>query len=373
MERTGDVMATWAWGLRRYAAIVVLFVIGIGVLVPLFQARTADVYEAQSQVGPTKRLRLSNFDPLPRFAQSVFDNGAVARAVRDLLGLNPKESVVPQRARLQTAQDNPVMVITGQSSSPGTASAVANKAASTFVAELNRYKGSVGTFAVQSVAEAPAKPDPKILSGRWGPVVGVLAGLVAGLGAVGLIVALRRPVVGASGAEGATGLSVLGRVQLGRKGPSSNAGRAGVGALSRRLLKGEYDVVYVTGSSQRQVDGVANSVCRFLANARSGTGLGQPPVAVGQDRPSLSRLVVPEITAVGPASLETWVEAPGRRSLVLLVVPEGIRSKSLHRMIDAHASGSASALVLVTGPRREWAPRWRTRRADAAAPASGAG
>src|SRR5262245_2863557 len=191
MERSSDVMATWGWGLRRYAWVVVLFVVGLGVLVPLVQSQSADVYQTQAQVGPTKELRLPNLDPLPRFAQSVFDNGAVARDVRELRGLPADASVIPGTVRLQTAQDNPVMTVTGEGSSPTIATSVANKAADTFVVELNRYKRSVGTFAVQSVAVPPAKAEPKLVSGPWGVVIGVLAGLVAGIGAVGLIVALR--------------------------------------------------------------------------------------------------------------------------------------------------------------------------------------
>jgi len=53
-------MSTWAWGLRRYAWVVVLFVVGLGVLVPLAQSRAADVYETHSQVGPSRQLLLPN-------------------------------------------------------------------------------------------------------------------------------------------------------------------------------------------------------------------------------------------------------------------------------------------------------------------------
>jgi len=361
MERTSDVMATWAWGLRRYAWIVVLFVVGLGVLVPLIQSRSSDVYEAQSQVGPNKKLLLPNLDPLPRFAQSVFDNGAVARDIRDLLGLSPTSSVIPGTVRLRTAQDNPVMIVTGQGSTPERAALVANKASSTFVAELNRYSGSVGTFAVQSPAVAPAKPDPKVVSGGWGVVVGVLAGLVAGVGAVGLIVALRRPVVGAAAAQHTTGLPVLGRVPLSRRGPPDQAERLAVGAVSRRLLKGEHDVVYVTGPVQGQVERLAGAVSGFLAHAG---GRAAPSDPFGETEHPLLGPHSPEVTALDPSALETWVEDPQRCSLTLLVVPEGIGARPVQHLVDQRGSGSAAAVVL-TARRRRWtqvrAPRPRRR------------
>jgi len=353
-------MATWAWGLRRYAWVVVLFVVALGVLVPLAQSRSADVYQAQSQVGPTKKLLLPNLDPLPRFAQSVFDNGAVASDVRDLEGLSPQSSVVPGTVHLRTALDNPVMIIVGQGSSPERAASVANKAASTFVVQLNKYSGSVGTFAVQSSAVPPAKADPKIVSGPWGVVIGVLAGLVAGCGAVGLILVLRRPVVGPAAAEGMTGLPVLGRVPLARKGPPDGDERMAIGALSRRLLTKEHDIVYVSGPDPGQVDRVANSVSTFLADVQT----SRPPLApgeLGQDWSSRKRIPVPEVATLDSSALETWVESPEHCSLTLLVVPEGIRATSLRQQADQHASSSAAALVLVTH-HRTWASRRQVRK-----------
>jgi hypothetical protein len=335
MERTSDVMATWAWGLRRYAWVVVLCVVGLGVLVPVAQSRSDDVYRAQAQVGPTQKLLLPNLDPLPRFAQSVFDNGAVARDVRTVLDLPADASVVPGKVSLQTAQDNPVMVVNGTGSTPRQAAAVANKAAATFVTELNQYSGSVGTFGRQSDAVPPAQAEPKLVSGPLGVAVGVLAGLVAGCGLVGLIVALRRPVVGAAAAEGATGLPVVGQVALARRGPPDEKARVAVGSLSRRLLREKHDVVYVAGPVRSQVDQVAAGVEAFLTHAGATPGAS-----------------VPEVSTLSTSSLETWVAAPDRCSLTLLVVPEGIRSATLRQLADQHSSGGATAVVLVS---RRWA------------------
>ena len=347
MDRTSDVGATWAWGLRRYAWVVAVLVVGFGVLVAVAQARSTDVYEARSQVGPTRPLVLKNLDPLPRFAQSVFTNGGVAQDVRKQLGLSPDATVIPGTVELTTAQDNPVMVVVAKSGSPSTAVAVANKAAATFVVELNRYSGSVGTFAVQHSAVTPAKPAPKLAGGFWGLVVGALAGLVAGLGVVGLILVLRRPVVGAGAAEAATGLPVLGTVRLPRSGPPEGNDLVGVAALARRLLMEGHEVVYVTGPVQSQVDQVCASINGVLAKARAGpprtTGASQDEATRGRRTPP-----TPEIVALETTSIEEWIGAPDNGGLTLLVVSEGIKARSLRTFVDQHASGNAAALALVT-------------------------
>ena len=347
MDRSSDVGATWAWGLRRYAWVVALFVVGVGVLVPVAQARSSDVYEARSQVGPTRPLVLKNLDPLPRFAQSVFTNGAVAQDVRKQLGLAPDAAVIPGTVKLTTAQDNPVMVVEAKSGSPSTAVTVANKAAATFVVELNRYSGSVGTFAVQHSAVAPAKPAPKLAGGFWGIVVGALAGLVAGLGVVGLILVVRQPVVGADAAEAATGLPVLGTVRLPRSGPPEGNDLVGVGALARRLLREGHEVVYVTGPVQSQVDQVSASISTVLARARA-AAQENGRAARTRRREARRKPPTPEIVALETTSIEEWIGTPDNGGLTLLVVPEGIKARSLRTLVDQHASGNAAALALVT-------------------------
>src|SRR3954453_5410720 len=277
MERTSDVMATWAWGLRRYAWVVVLFVVALGVLVPLAQWGSAEVYEAQSQVGPSKQLLLPNLDPLPRFAQSVFDNGAVARDVRALLHLPPGASVIPGKVQLRAAQDNPVLVVTGRGSSPQEAATIAHISGGALVTEMNRYSHSVGVFAVQSQAVAPSKPDPKVISGPAGVTVGALAGLVAGCGLVGLILAVRRQVVSAGVAQGVAGVPVLGTVPLARHGAPDEKARMALGALARRLLREKHEVIFVTGHVQSQADHLAAAGEAFFANVRHSRGAPAHP------------------------------------------------------------------------------------------------
>jgi hypothetical protein len=352
MDGSSDVLATWGWGLRRYAWLVALCVIGVGILVPGVQARSSSVYEAQAQVGPTKPLLLSNLDPLPRFAESVFNNGAVARQVRQRLRLPKSASVIPGKVQLTTAQDNPVMVVYGKSTSAATAAHIADQAAATFVVELNKYSGSVGTFAVQDSAQRPARPLPKLLGGPLALVVGLLAGLVVGLGLVGLIVAVRRPVVGASAARAATGLPVMGRVRLGRRAALDAGSLPAMRALCRRLLAADQDVVLVAGSRESEVYEVCANLKSLLASARVAGSRRTRADEAEHGKGSSRELAVPEIVAADPRSPELWVDRPGGRLLTLLLVPEGIRSSRLHLLVDQHASGGQAALALVTHSRQ---------------------
>lgn len=348
MDGTSDALATWGWGLRRYAWVVVVCVVGVGILLPTVMSRSGKVYQAQAQVGPTKQVLLPNLDPLPRFAESVFDNGAVAGAVRRLLRLPANAAVVPDTVQLTTAQDNPVMVVSGKSSKPATAVRIADTAAASFVVQLNKYSQSVGTFAVQKKAQTPAKPVPKFIGGRLAVVVGLLAGLVGGCGLVGLIVVLRRPVVGSAAAQSATGLPVLARLPL-RSGAAGEGSVLAMRALCRRLLAGGHEVVLVAGTSRKEVQGFCTDMKSLLANAHvvAPTETLDPGSVRGAR--SSSTPPVPEIVALDPTSSDLWVDAPDGRSLTLLLVPEGIRSSVLRRIVDQYASGTHAALALVTG------------------------
>ncbi|MBA3233908.1 MAG: hypothetical protein H0T17_08185, partial [Propionibacteriales bacterium] len=128
MTAGGDVFTTLMWGLRKYAWIVIVFVVGIGVLVPLAQSRADDVYEARAYVGPSGAIVLQNLDVLPRLGENVFSNGAVADTVRRSLGLSGSAAVVPERVELVTAQDNIVFTVIGRGDNPGEAKDVANLA-----------------------------------------------------------------------------------------------------------------------------------------------------------------------------------------------------------------------------------------------------
>ncbi|MGA9344051.1 MAG: hypothetical protein WBV37_03000, partial [Nocardioidaceae bacterium] len=187
MNRGSDVLTTLMWGLRRYAWLVVLFVAGIGVLVPAIQSRAPAVYEARAQVAPIKPVLYSNLNPLPKLGDSAFTNGSVATAVRDALQVSSSKDVIPGTVQLVTAQDNPIMEVVGRASKPEDAILVANVAADSLTVELNKLQFSVSTFAVTHKAVVSSKPSAKIAGGYLSIAVGLVAGLVAGIGAVALL------------------------------------------------------------------------------------------------------------------------------------------------------------------------------------------
>ncbi|MDQ3164731.1 MAG: hypothetical protein M3Q17_00970, partial [Actinomycetota bacterium] len=147
-----------SWGLRRYAWVVLIFVVGIGVLVPVLQARADTVYEAEALVALTDvpapdTGQPPNYTFLPKYATDVFRSGEVADSVRLILGLGATAAVVPERADLVAAQDNPAFRVVGRGATPEDAMLAANAAAATFSVQMT--SGPFGTFPVKSLADTP--------------------------------------------------------------------------------------------------------------------------------------------------------------------------------------------------------------------------
>jgi hypothetical protein len=112
-----------------------------------------------------------------------------------------------------------------------------------------------------------------------------------------------------------------------------------LGALSRRVLATQCRVVHVTGAFADQVNVVAAGI-RDLVHSP----LAQPRTE--------HEIEVPEVVAVNRFSLERWVGTPIDNSLTLVVIPQGIRARSLRTLVDRYASGSPTALVLVATQHR---------------------
>ena len=52
MNQGADVTAVLGWGLRRYAWLIALFVVALGVVVPGLIGQRGEEYQAKAQVGP---------------------------------------------------------------------------------------------------------------------------------------------------------------------------------------------------------------------------------------------------------------------------------------------------------------------------------
>ncbi len=365
MSAGGDVFSTLGWGLRRYFWVVIVTVVGIGVLVPWLQSRNTDFYEAHAQIGPTQELKLPNVDPLPKLGDDVFNNGAVADTVRDYLNLPPTASVVPERVQLVTAQDNIIFEVIGRDRDAEVAATLANLAAAELTVELGNYSESVGEFTVLRSAEAPASPVPTLEGGYLTIIVGLLAGAIAGIGVVALILVIRRPVVDAPAAEDATGAPVLGRIRLPRSGgPLDERDVVGIALLCRRLLSVSPEVVLLASPNRRhsELRQVTAAMGGFFDTVRQpSTGANSPDQDSTRDESRES--MTPELVLLDGPSLAQWARRPNEAALTLLVMPEGIGMRTLRQAADAYFTGGPSGLVIVSKHRRQLFRRRRMRSA----------
>jgi hypothetical protein len=239
-EAYEDAASRLWWGVRRFMWIFIAIIpITAGVsLIAAHGAPTIDKqYKASALVIATNR----NFSPdlFARLADAVFTGGTVAeKAVQaGHLPIAPRD-LIPTHASLEPVQDNIITRVVGTDVDPQLAAAIANAAASALVDELNKSGEGVGHFAVQDQARVPAAPSTE--TSRSGPLaVGIVAGVILGAGIIGLILALRRPVLGAGEAAELVGAPVLGMPTL----PPLRAGRPiepqtvkGLSALAKRLL-----------------------------------------------------------------------------------------------------------------------------------------
>jgi hypothetical protein len=361
MNGGGDFFGAMGWALRRYAWLVVAFMVGLGVLVPFLLNKGPTTYEAQAQVGPTDKVLLQPLDPLPRIGDSVFNNGAVATAVRKTLGLPRSASVSPKYVELVAAQDNLVFSVLGHDKNAATAQKLANVAAAAFTVELNKYSKSVGQFQVQHGAPLPATPAAKLGGGKVAIGIGLAAGLIAGLAAVALLLVWRRPILDAASAEEATNAPVYGEVRLPR---GSRAGDPyavrGLAPLCRRLLANPSDTVLLvtlpSASKQLQQLGAVmsdflNRIQRATRSSRGQYGASAVTSAAWSEA-GASANGMPirgdiRLEVATDDSLERVAMLPDG-ALTLLVVPSGTPLKRVRDAASEYFTGGAGGLVIVS-------------------------
>jgi hypothetical protein len=344
MDSGSDVFATLMWGLRHYVLLVLATVLALGVLVPVALSQRTAEYEATAQVGPTKPVVLPNTNPLPRIAESVFNNGAVEESVRTLLK-QPNGNIIPSKVQLIAAQDNVVLEVVAHAPTAQGAIDIANNAATSFVLELSKYQESVAEFQLQHKAIL-AKKVPKVAGGSASIALGLVAGLLAGVALVGLLLVFRRPVVDVSTAQDVTGLPVVGRITLPRHGPPGAGDVRGIGLLCRRLLSASASTIQVAAPSQAQAQFLAGSMTEAFGQMRAGRRpQTRPGGGQGDTVPPVPRVLAPEGT-------EAWISAPQEESYTLLLAPEGMSTRKLRLFAEGHDTGSRTGVVLVITHRR---------------------
>ena len=362
MGSTTDVFGALTWGLRKYAWVVLLPVLAIGVLVPLAFSQASPVYEAEALVAPNKQVAAPSVDVLPRFGESAFssDDGVVADSVREAFGMPPTTVVIPRQVELVTEQDNVAMTVIGRSSDPEDAAELANVAAASFQLQLNQASDAVAYYIVMEKAEAPSSAEPQLAGGITSLIIGVIGGLIVGLALVVLLVVLRRPVLDPIAAQEATGAPVLGRVTLPRgHGEVGDGNAPGVSALCRRLLGSSCSVILVVspkGSSElasrltSMLAAQLGSSRRVVLRQGGDQNMVQPALSAGRSGPKpvndLPHGHAELVLVDGPTAAER-LNRPDS-ALVLLVVPKGIGINALRTAAEEYLDEGPGGVVLAS-------------------------
>lgn len=268
------------WVVRHYGRVVAALVVAallVATVVTLATRGDARYRATALVIATGVELRP---EQIPRFAESVFDSGAVAERVVRAQGLavDPRQ-MVPEQIEMDPVPDSIAFDVHGFSADPQQAAALANAAALAFVAELNKAGPGVGVFALQDPARVPATPArPGVpLPVAW--LIAIVSAGLLSLALVGMLMGLRRPVLTPADAEKAAHKPVLATVTLSR---SSRDRAHGVRVLARRLLEvaaqgpagGPPMVVALVGNSRTEVERreIVQRLQEYLASAPTSPG-----------------------------------------------------------------------------------------------------
>jgi hypothetical protein len=378
MRQQSDAFGMLAWGLRSYAWVVAIFVVALGVAVPALLAQAPDRYEASAQVGPTGRVRLPNLDALPKIATSAFANVYESEAVKRAAGLPPSGNLGSEQIELVAAQDNVIFTVIGHAEGAQEAKGLADTAANALVEELNKYSQALGSYAATTEAPLPDRAEAKV-GALAGWALGLAAGVCAGVGAVALILIVRRPVVDATGAEEAADVPFLARMNLhpgqgwGKRADADiRPSPPGMTQLCGRILADETDLLLLVGPENTRRDRyeLADELVKWLGRVRrvvplrtrtepEAFGTASLASQAGQAGPGGKDLLI--IADASPVEVATRPDG----SLTLLVVREGIPKSSLWRYSDQYLDGGNAALLLFAKPSKWWRTWARPRPARA--------
>lgn len=349
------------WAVRAYAPLLVLSIALAMVVVPwVLRAQSQSVYESQALV--VARQFTLPLAALPRYGEAVFDNGAVAADVGRRYGLSTAgDSLIPNKLSVVTGQDSVVMTVTARDEDRQLAADIANTAAEAYLDELNRPGPGLAVFVLQSAATPSAEPA----SGAPGtPVqlaVGAVAGGLLGLGLIGLLYVLRRPVVDPHDIQTLVGAPVLGVVRFPGRTVHDPSAVPGLAPVARALARSAAHDVYVVSPPDRRAQRAAVARMLVVALAR------WRPAALQTYDAARGGWVRPDDRDLGyaPSLVITDVARPldaGPEAVdsdTLLVVREGTPERRLWHMLADHADSSYLGVVVVR--RASWLPvRLRT-------------
>ena len=364
-----DAIGVLRWGLRRYWPVFLVCVVLGAVAAPYAASRLEKPADADALVIAT-RIDMS-LTALPRYGETVFDNGQVAQAVSQAVDANLSlKDVIPDHVSLVAEQDSIVFRVVGHDPDPQTAADIANTAATAFVTALNTPGVGVGEFSLLSPAEAPAAPGPA-LSRKLAIPVGAVTGVILGLAAIAVLLAARRPVIDAAGVDDATGVPALGTVIV----PRTRRGQfarpdqfPGLIPVCRRLLRLKTPtIVLVSRSRDERLRGQLSVALasvlmrvrdvRYVGPAALHEAVVERQTALGADpgRRDLSDADGPTGLTVVDSNDPLDLVQPPELTAAVLVAREGISSAALRAAVLEHLGGSAEARVLLVkrGRRRQ--------------------
>ena len=351
---------------------------GFALIVGAAVVRTTPVPEYEASALVIANHLAIRPEGLPRFAEAVFQGGAVAeRATSEPNPLPFAASrLIPQRAHLEPFENTVIMAVVGNAEDPQLAATVANRVASEFVAELAKAGPGVGEFSIQDRARPPDDPLP-----RTGPLTGAAVGLVAGATLAGGLLALwlltRRPLLTPSDAAKATGSGVIAVLVLGRARRGSAVWGEpvpGAAAVARQLfpdLAGMAAVVSppaAVSERSRVAMMVArvlshSSVVHLVTSSRDIRAATAPDdhVVMTADVPGGRVWAASPVLVDGPSEYDLPLLAPPNGRLAL-VVAEGLPRAEVERLAAQFLPGELLGVVFTRpargfrGPRRPSRP-----------------
>ena len=356
-----DAIGVLRWGLRRYWLVFLACLLLGAVAAPFVASSVEKPAEAEALIVATRVD--TSLTALPRYGETIFDSGQVAQAVSQQFGGDvPLKDVVPDRVALVADQDSILFRVVGYDPDPQTAADLANAAAETFVVVLNAPGAGVGEFTVLSEARAPGPPGP-VLGQRLAVLAGVATGVVLGLAAVSLLLAVRRPVIDAAGVDDATGVPALGVVTVPRtrRGEFPQPDRfPGLIPVCRRLLRLRTPTIVLVSRAREerlrgQVSVALTSVLmrvrdvRFTGPAHLHDVVSERLAASGAHpgRRTLADTDGPTGLTVIDSNDPLDLVQPPELTAAVLVAREGISSAALRAAVLEHLGGSAEARVLL--------------------------
>lgn len=231
-RRADDAATRLWWGVRTYWWLVAqCLVLVMGLALVLGRADQGDpVYRASALI-ITERLSIETVQ-FPSLAEAIFTSGSVASdaVAAGNLPYDPKD-LIPQHAQIEPIEDSGALYVIGRDEDPELAVQTANATAQALEEELNRT-GELGLFSLQSGARPELVTEEERLSLPLLVFMGGIAGCLAALGLVGLIMLIRRPVLSASHSAELAGTSALTELSLPNVRGSVSIGPEVVGGLS---------------------------------------------------------------------------------------------------------------------------------------------